>query len=149
MHEVVKMWVRPEKGGAMVEREALAVLDDGIVDDHTCGKRRHLTVVFADDWAAATSELGIPVEPSARRANVLVTGGGGAALVGSTIRIGEVAIEVQGITAPCRRMDEAEQGLQKALEPDARAGVWGRVRAAGTIRLGDRLTRADPIPDET
>jgi MOSC domain-containing protein YiiM len=36
-------------------------------------------------------------------------------------------------------MDEARKGLRRALEPDMRAGVWGRVLTGGTIRLGDRV----------
>ena len=90
MHEVVKLWVRPEKGGAMVERGELEIeTGNGVVGDHAFGKRRHVTIVFQGDWNAAVRDLGSPVEPSARRANVLVTGDGGVRLLGSRIRLGE------------------------------------------------------------
>ncbi|MHC4859913.1 MAG: MOSC domain-containing protein [Planctomycetota bacterium] len=141
MHEVVGLWVRPVKSGEMVARDSLAIeIGGGVVGDHAFGKERHVTLVFVEDWSAATRDLGRSVSPTARRANVLVTGGGGVRLIGSTIRLGEIELDVKGITKPCARMDEASRGLKTALEPDGRAGIWGRVTVGGTIRVGDRLT---------
>ena len=95
--------------------------------------------MFEEDWADAVRDLGKEVEAKARRANVLVTGGGGERLVGARIRLGEVELKMKGVVDPCRRMDEAEMGLREALKPSARAGVWGIVTAGGTIRVGDQL----------
>ena len=80
----------------------------------------------------------------ARRANVLVSGGRGERFLEKTIRLGETRIEVRGIVDPCARMDEAAEGLRKALEPEGRGGVWGVVVEGGTIRKGDALTGPDP-----
>jgi len=114
----------------------------GVVGDHTLGRMRHLTIVFEDDWRAAAADLGRDdVDPVGRRANVLVSGtGDGGALVGSTIRVGAVVVEVKGVTAPCPVMDRAAQGMQETLKSDARGGVWGRIVAGGAIRVGDALT---------
>jgi MOSC domain-containing protein YiiM len=81
------------------------------------------------------------VDPAGRRANVLLSGGGGAGLVGSTVRIGGVEIEVKGITQPCPVMDQAAPGMQAALKPGGLAGVWGRIVEGGEIHPGDELRK--------
>jgi MOSC domain-containing protein YiiM len=116
-----------------------AVTDRGITGDHTFGRMRHVTLVFEDDWNAAAAALGVAVDPSGRRANVLLSGGGGARLVGSTIRVGAVQIDVKGVTQPCPVMDKAAPGMQEALKPGGLAGVWGRIAEGGTIHPGDAL----------
>lgn len=124
----------------MVPSEALAAVAGlGLTGDHTYGRMRHVTLVFEDDWRAAAATLGREVDPVGRRANVLLSGGGGARLVGATIRIGDVGIEVKGITQPCPVMDRAAPGMQEALKPGGLAGVWGRIVHGGTIRPGDEL----------
>jgi MOSC domain-containing protein YiiM len=145
-HRVLKLWIRPEEGGQMVPVDSLELEEgNGVVGDHTYGGPRHLTIVFQDDWDRAARELGAAVDPVGRRANVLVSGGGGEHLPGSRIRLGQVSLDVQGITKPCSVMDEFHPGLKEALAPEGRAGVWGRVHRGGTISLGDRLER---LPSE-
>jgi MOSC domain-containing protein YiiM len=127
----------------MVERAELVLeADQGVVGDYCHGKRRHVTVVFAQDWERAERELGRPVDPSGRRANVLVSGAGGLDYSGAAMRLGACLIEVHGETRPCARMEDAAAGLMKALEPGGRAGVWGRVIQGGIVRIGDDLARA-------
>jgi MOSC domain-containing protein YiiM len=124
----------------MQPRDALdAVAGSGIAGDHTQGRLRHVTLVFQDDWDAAAATLGLAVDPAGRRANVLLSGGGGRDLVGRHVRIGNVVVDVKGITAPCPVMDKAAPGMQAALRPDGRAGVWGRIVTGGTLRPGDVL----------
>ena len=112
----------------------------GVVGDHAHGRMRHVTIVFEDDWRAAIDEHGRAVDPSARRANVLVSGGDGKRFVGQTVRLGGAVVEVKGIVAPCPVMDAASDGLQAALRPDGRAGVWGRIVEGGDLRPGDGLS---------
>jgi MOSC domain-containing protein YiiM len=138
---VLRLWLRRTPGGPMLPATSLdAVTGVGLTGDHTYGRMRHVTIVFEDDWNAAAATLGRAVDPAGRRANVLVSGGGGAALVGTTIRVGAVRIDVKGITQPCPVMDAAAPGMQAALRPGGLAGVWGRIAAGGTIRPGDALT---------
>jgi MOSC domain-containing protein YiiM len=140
-HRVLRLWRRETAGGPMIELDALdAVESGGILGDHTFGRLRHVTIVFEDDWNAAAATLSRDVDPAGRRANVLVSGSQGARFVGGVVRIGPVRVEVKGITAPCPVMDKAAPGMQQALEPDGRAGVWGRVVAGGRIAVGDELT---------
>ena len=141
MHEIKRLWVRPEKGGAVVPVDRIELqAGSGVVGDHKFEGRRHVTIVFEGDWAAAVEEVGTPVDPSARRANVLVSGADGRRFVDRTIHLGETVIEVKGIVAPCARMDEAEPGLRKAMEPDGRGGIWGQVVTGGVLRPGDLLS---------
>jgi MOSC domain-containing protein YiiM len=140
-HVIERLWLRAAPGAAVEERESLDVeTGAGVVGDHTHGRMRHVTVVFADDWRGATEDLGRDVDPSARRANVLVSGGDGGRFIGSTIRLGHVTLEVKGEVKPCPTMDAAAEGLQDALRPACRAGIWGRVLEGGVLRPGDRLT---------
>jgi MOSC domain-containing protein YiiM len=121
-------------------RDALvAVAGSGIAGDHTQGRLRHVTLVFEDDWNAAAATLGLAVDPAGRRANVLLSGSGGGELVGRRVRIGDVVVDVKGVTAPCPVMEKAAPGMMAALRPDARAGVWGRIVTGGTLRPGDAL----------
>lgn len=140
MHEIANLWIRPVKRAVPVPQPSLTlVASEGVEGDHKLGGRRHVTIVFADDWAGAVEDLGIEVDPLARRANVLVSGGSGARYVGRRMRLGDTEIEIKGIVDPCARMDEAAEGLQEALKPDGRGGIWGVVLTGGTIRPGDRL----------
>lgn len=116
-----------------------AVADSGISGDHTFGRLRHVTLIFEDDWNAAAATLGLTVDPAGRRANVLFSGGGGRDLVGRRVRVGEVVVDVKGITSPCPVMEKAAPGMMAALKPDGRAGVWGRIVTGGTLRPGDAL----------
>jgi MOSC domain-containing protein YiiM len=143
-HRVLRLWVRHEKLGPMIERESLELLEgEGVREDHTCGvEKRHVTLVFREDWREAEDELGRAVDPAGRRANVLLGGGGGEAFVGQTVDLGEVRLRVLGITRPCHVMERAAPGLQAALGPGARAGVWGQIDRGGTVRTGDVLARA-------
>jgi len=142
-HTVLMLWIRAREGAALEPRDKLVVdAGRGIQGDHSYQRLRHVTIVFEDDWNAATAALGRPVDPVARRANVLVSGADGARFVGRTIRLGPLLVEVKGITRPCPVMDQAAAGLQEALRPDGRSGIWGRVLEGGELVPGDGLQLA-------
>jgi MOSC domain-containing protein YiiM len=88
-------------------------------------------------WQRATRELGAPVDPSARRANVLLSGVSLARTRGKLLAIGDCRLRIRGETAPCERMDEARAGLRAALRPDWGGGVFAEVEVGGEIRVGD------------
>lgn len=142
-HEVLKLWVRPAEGAPMREHDALVIeTGRGVVGDHSFGRMRHVTIIFEDDWNEAAREIGRPVDPSGRRANVLLSGGGGARFVGTRLQLGEILLEVKGIVSPCPVMEKAGVGMMKALQPNGRSGIWGRVLQGGTLRLHEILTSA-------
>src|SRR5262245_1968308 len=139
-HRVLRLWIRPVAGRPMTEVESVAVESGrGIVGDHSFGRLRHVTVVFADDWAEATRRLGRDVDAVARRANVLVSGAGGARYARCHLLLGEVLLYMKGPVTPCPVMDRAALGLMSALREGELAGVWGRVGQGGAVRIGDPL----------
>jgi MOSC domain-containing protein YiiM len=143
-HRVLALQVRPAMDAPTEPRAELTlVAGQGVEGDHSFGGRRHVTILFEDDWKAALRAHGRDVPWTARRANVFVTGGDGARHVGRTLRLGAAVVEIKGLVAPCPVMDKASDGLQEALKPDGRAGVWGRVVEGGVVRSGSELTSRD------
>lgn len=140
-HRVLRLWARPASGGPMAPQESLElVAGQGIRGDHAFGGKRHVTVIFEDDWLAATDALGHDVDPAGRRANVMLSGGGGAAWLGKTVRLGPATLQVHAETRPCEIMEQAAPGLMDALKPDMRAGFWATITTGGTLRPGDTFT---------
>lgn len=141
---VERIWVKRAHEGPMDEAE-VATLEPGkgIVGNADTGGRRQVTLVALDRWRRAEEELGAEVDPSLRRANVLVSG---IELVGPrdrTVRIGSCRLLVHGETPPCAVMDAQHQGLRAALEADWGGGAYGEVLDAGEIRVGDPVEWVD------
>ncbi len=99
--------------------------------------RRQVTVLFAEDWAAACAALGEERPWALRRANLLVAGLPNPRAAGGLLRVGAALFEITGETEPCARMDSQWPGLRAALLPDWRGGLTARVRAGGEVRVGD------------
>lgn len=138
---------RPARRAPMQEigRGDISV-DGGLAGDHKGPKfpRRRITVLSREDWQAALAELtdlgGPVVLPwTVRRANLLVEGVRLPRAAGGIVRIGPVLLEVTYPTQPCSRMDEAHQGLLKALHPAWRGGITCAVREGGTLAIGDAV----------
>ena len=125
-------------GGAMETVETAAVsIEDGVEGNVPTSRRRKVTVVAAEAWAAACAELGADLSWTLRRANLLVEGLDLPRQPGARLRIGGVVLEVTQETAPCALMDAQHPGLKAALTPDWRGGVSCRVVAAGRVTAGD------------
>ena len=109
----------------------------GLVGDRYHGTRhRHVTVQAATDLAAASADLGSPVDPGLTRRNVTVSHGPLPTRPGERLRIGDVELEVVRIAAPCRLLDDRiGPGAMRAMH--ARGGTVFRLLAGGTIRVGD------------
>jgi MOSC domain-containing protein YiiM len=123
--------------------DAELVADAGLADNANQGGRRQVTVISVEAWERATAALGREVDPAARRANLLVRGIDLRDSRDRTLVVGACRILVGGETRPCDRMDEAAWGLQEALRPEWRGGVYGRVLEGGPIRLGDPVRWLD------
>jgi MOSC domain-containing protein YiiM len=109
----------------------------GIVGNANQGGRRQLTIIAREAWDDVTRELGTDIPPTARRANLLVSGLELANTRGRLLRIGKCRVRVYGETKPCSQMEEAHAGLQNALQPDWRGGVFAEVLDDGRIAVGD------------
>jgi MOSC domain-containing protein YiiM len=143
VHRVLRLWIRPHAGRPLTEVDELEIeAGRGIVGDHSHGRLRHVTVVFVEDWSEASRRLGRAIDPIARRANVLVSGGGGSRYARSQLFLGTVLLQMKGVVTPCPVMDRAAPGLAAALREGNLAGVWGRVLQGGTLHLGDAMRLA-------
>ncbi len=109
----------------------------GIVGNLHYGGRRQVTIVDADEWERRVGSLGATLDPSARRANLLVRGIDLTGSRGRTLAVGECRIRIGGETKPCERMDEALPGLRETLFERWGGGAWGGVVQGGRIAVGD------------
>jgi len=132
-------------------KQTTALAGRGLEGDHAGGGARQVTILSEEAWAAAREDLGgADIEPGARRANIVVCGVALAESIRGGLRIGDCFIRIAGETRPCRLMDDVATGLQKALDPDCRGGVYGRIVEGGEIAVGDQVQvlRAADLPRE-
>jgi len=129
--------------------EATLVAGQGVVGSVGRSRRRQVTLLELENWTRCTTEVGSDADPSRRRANIVVSGIGLAHTRGRVLRIVDVRLAVGGELTPCERMDEVRPGLQAALRPDWRAGVFAQVLDGGVIRVGDVITWEEALESVT
>lgn len=136
---VLAIALRSSRRGPMelVDR-ATASENGGIEPGHEVKADRGITFISSEQWAEVQQELNAPDLPwHTRRANLLIDGLVMKDLIGRTVKVGDVVVDIKEETLPCGLMDQLHQGLRKTLEPDCRAGVHGRVVQGGDIAVGD------------
>ena len=100
---------------------------------------RQVTILFAQDWAAACEALGDTRAWTIRRANLLIEGIANPRTAGGRLIIGAVDLAITGETKPCSNMDRQWPGLTAALAPDWRGGLTARVVRGGEVCVGDEV----------
>ena len=101
------------------------------------GGQRQVTLICRERWNVITESLGYPIDPSIRRANLLVSGLDLENSRGHILRVGSCRLRINGETRPCERMDEAAPGLRAALDLNWGGGAYAEVIDNGTISVGD------------
>jgi MOSC domain-containing protein YiiM len=144
MARVEAIFLFPEKRCAPKAVSAVHVHAGGLTGDRKRPMKRQVTVLSIEGWRAAMSDLAAEASPEGRRANIVVTGIDLGATIGTTLRIGDARVRILGENEPCRRMDEVHPGLQDALKPEHRAGVYGSIKRPGWIRIGDPVLSEEP-----
>jgi MOSC domain-containing protein YiiM len=138
--QLEKIWIKRAKRGLMdPAQSATLTANRGITGNANIGGRRQVTIIDADKWDGLMTQLDADVDPSARRANLMVRGINLADTRGRVLRVGACRIEINGETKPCERMDEALPGLRDAMRPDWGGGAFGVVLDDGEIHVGDSV----------
>ena len=112
---------------------------DGVIGDHGTSKHRQVSLLDVTAWQTACTEIGVELDWTARRSNILVSNPSLKELVGIQIRIGSALVEIIGEVVPCHVMDSAHEGLKRALKPEWRGGVYGRIITTGQVSVGDNI----------
>ena len=135
------LWSKRAHRGPMDSvREATLVPGKGMQGSVDRSSRRQVTILSQEAWDSAVATIERDPGPVARRANILVSGVELAHTRGQVLRVGECRVAIGGELTPCERMEAAAAGLQQALQPDWRGGVFGQVLDGGVIRVGDPVT---------
>lgn len=139
------IWLKRQRGGEMsAVSEANAEAGGGLAGDANFGRpRRQVTLIEKEVFDELDDELGTPVDPALRRANLMVSGVRLAETRDRKIRIGDCLLQIRGETRPCTMMEEQLSGLRDALDPDWRGGVFCTVLSDARIQVGDAVNWED------
>jgi MOSC domain-containing protein YiiM len=128
---------------------AILVEGQGVAGSVGRSRRRQVSLLEEESWQACMNELDGAVDPSARRANLLIRGIRLANTRGRVLCIGDTRLAIGGELTPCERMDEALPGLQEVMRRDWRGGAFAQVLTGGSIRVGDAVRwERERIPEE-
>jgi len=136
--KLVALWCKRAKRGPMDPcAQATLVAGRGMRGNANQGGKRQVTIISAERWRELQQEVGVELAPSARRANLMISG---LDLVHSrrrVLQIGDCRLLIHGETRPCERMEEACTGLQAAMRERWGGGVFAEVLTGGEITVGD------------
>ena len=138
------IWIKRAKRGVMdPAQSAVLNANRGIAGNANRGGRRQVTIIEQETWRRLMNELDASIDPSARRANLMVSGIPLVQTRGRTLRIGACRLRVLGETKPCERMEEAVPGLRAVMYPAWRGGAFAEVLDDGAITVGDAVAWED------
>jgi MOSC domain-containing protein YiiM len=136
--QLLKIWIKPRHRGPMEERDRATLKAGlGLEENAHKGGKRQVTLIEIEEWSEMTKELDVSLDPSQRRANLLVTGIRLRDSGGRILKIGPCRLQVGGETRPCDRMEQVSPGLYESMARDWRGGVYAQVLDDGEITVGD------------
>jgi MOSC domain-containing protein YiiM len=137
---VEAIWLKRAHRGPMDSVDAAELVEgQGVAGSVDRSRRRQVTILSQEAWAACMHELDADLDPSARRANLLVSGVQLASTRDRVLCVSSTRLLIGGEVTPCERMEEALPGLQAVMRPQWRGGVFAQVIAGGAVRVGDRV----------
>ena len=146
MARLEAIWIKRARRGKMDPvQSAELVAGKGIVGNANQGGRRQVTIIEKEVWNQRTSAVGAQLDPSTRRANLMLSGLPLVRTRGRTLRIGECIVEIAGETRPCERMEEAAAGLRQSMSAEWGGGAFAMIVKGGTINVGDDVEFFDPV----
>lgn len=143
------IWLKRVRRGLM-DAVSTATLEAGrgLLGNANQGGRRQVTIIERERWDAHMASLGATLDPSTRRANLMVSGVPLANSRGKVLRIGASRIRIYGETKPCEQMEEALPGLRAVMYENWGGGAFGEVIEGGPIAVGDAVTWEDAAGNE-
>jgi len=135
-----RIWLKRGKGGPMDPVDA-AVMEVGLGlrGNANRGGRRQVTIISQERWAELMDALGADMPPSARRANLMVSGIDLENSRDRVLRVGDTRLKINGETRPCEQMEEAHAGLQELMRDRWGGGAFADVVDGGQIHVGDTV----------
>ena len=135
-----RIWLKRGKGGPMDAVDAAVLeVERGLRGNANRGGRRQVTIIGEARWAELMIALGAALPPSARRANLMVSGVNLENSRGRVLRIGGTRLQINGEMRPCEQMEEAHAGLQALMCERWGGGAFAEVLHGGEIRVGDAI----------
>ena len=135
--QIEAIWIKRAKRGPMdAVEKAEMITGKGLVGNANQGGRRQVTIIDAAVWERIMGELGAAIDPSARRANIMVRGLELANTRKRILLLDECRVRIFTETKPCERMDEVLPGLKAALYKNWGGGACGQVIDGGKVRVG-------------
>jgi MOSC domain-containing protein YiiM len=134
------IWLKRMKQGPMDPVEhAMLKANRGLVGNANQGGKRQVTIIEKEVWESLMQALQADLDPSSRRANLMVSG---IRLTDSrkrVLQIGPCRIRIYGETKPCEQMEQALPGLRQAMYDNWGGGAFGEVLDNGEIAIGDSV----------
>ena len=147
---IEQIWIKRFRRGPMDAVPAAELIADrGIVGNANQGGRRQVTIIEQEVWERLMADLDAAIDPSARRANLMLSGIRLKGMRGHILEIGECRLQLLGETKPCERMDEALPGLKAAMYPEWWGGAFAAVVTGGIVNVGDTVTCPDAVAAAT
>ena len=135
---VERIWVKRAHRGPMDPVDVATLVEGrGVQDSADWGSHRQVTIISLERWLEIMSELGSDLDPSVRRAELMVSGVDLELSRGRLLAVGGSLLRIGGEVKPCERMDDAYRGLRDAMRPHWGGGAWGEVLRGGNISVGD------------
>ena len=135
-----RIWLKRSRRGPMDPVDAATLVEGkGVHNSANFGSHRQVTLIALERWLEIMSELGADVDPSARRADLMVSGLDLERTRGRLLAIGSCVLRIGGETRPCERMDEASRGLRSVMEPHWGGGAWAEVVRGGELSVGNAV----------
>ena len=133
-----RIWLKRAQRGPMDPVDTATLVEDkGVADSANFGSHRQVTLIALERWLEMMAELDADVDPSARRADLMISGVDLERSRERLLRIGDCLLRIGGEVRPCERMEEAYRGLRDVMVPQWGGGAWGEVLRGGTIAVGD------------
>ena len=126
------IWIKRGKRAPMDAVDCAEMIEGkGLVGNANQRGRRQVTIIDAEIWEIVMKELGTTIDPSARRANIMIRGLNLANTRKRVLLLGECRLKIFTETKPCERMDEVFPGLKDALYNNWNGGASAQVIGGG------------------